>query len=145
MDFANGKRGAPGSSGSGVPAELQSASLIQRGEYLARAADCQACHSTEGGQPFAGGRPFVLPFGTLYSTNITPDKKTGIGNYTDANFLNALHQGVGPDGTRFYPAMPYASYTYMTDADALAIKAYLFSLAPVDAPKPANTLSFPYN
>ena len=145
MDFAGGKRGAPGSSSTGVPAELANASLIQKGEYLARAADCQACHSTEGGQPFAGGRPFVLPFGTMYSTNITPDKKTGIGEYTDAEFIRALHQGIGRDGTRFYPAMPYASYTYMTDDDALAIKAYLFSLQPVDAPRPTNTLSFPFN
>jgi mono/diheme cytochrome c family protein len=145
MDFAAGKRGAPASSSAGVPAELTSANLVQRGEYLTRAADCVACHTTEGGQPFAGGRPFVLPFGTMYSTNITPDKKTGIGEYTDAEFLRAMHQGVARDGTRLYPAMPYASYTYMTDDDALAIKAYLFSLAPVDVPRPTNTLSFPYN
>jgi mono/diheme cytochrome c family protein len=145
MDFASGKRGAPGSSSGGVPAELTGASLIQRGEYLTRAADCVACHTIEGGQPFVGGRPFVLPFGTMYSTNITPDKKTGIGEYTDAQFLRAMHQGIARDGTRLYPAMPYASYTYMTDDDALAIKAYLFSLTPVEAPPPANTLSFPYN
>jgi len=145
MDFASGKRGAPGSGSGGVPAELASASVIQRGEYLTRAADCIACHTTEDGQPFAGGRPFVLPFGTMYSTNITPDKKTGIGEYTDAQFLRAMHQGIARDGTRLYPAMPYASYTYMTDDDALAIKAYLFSLAPVAAPRPANTLSFPFN
>jgi mono/diheme cytochrome c family protein len=145
MDFASGQRGAPGSSGSGVPAELANAGLLERGEYLARAADCQACHSTEGGQPFAGGRPFVLPFGTMYSTNITPDKKTGIGDYTDAQFIRAMHTGVARDGTRLYPAMPYASYTYMTDADALAIKAYLFSLQPIDAPRPVNTLAFPFN
>ena len=149
MDFASGKRaaitGASDSSPAGVPAELANASLVERGQYLTRAADCQACHSTEGGQPFAGGRPFVLPFGTLYSTNITPDKKTGIGNYTDAEFLRAMHNGVASDGTRLYPAMPYASYTYMTDADGLAIKAYLFSLAPVEAPRPTNTLAFPFN
>jgi len=71
----------------------------------------------------------VLPFGTLYSTNITPDKKTGIGEYSDAEFLRAMHNGIARDGTRLYPAMPYASYTYMTDDDALAIKAYLFSFA----------------
>jgi mono/diheme cytochrome c family protein len=148
-DFASGKRaaasGPSGSGPAGVPAELANASLVERGQYLTRAADCVACHTTEGGQPFAGGRPFVLPFGTMYSTNITPDKMTGIGDYSDADFLRAMHQGVARDGTRLYPAMPYASYTYMTDADALAIKAYLFSLPPADAPRPANTLSFPFN
>ena len=68
---------------------------------------------------------FPLPFGTLYSTNITPDNETGIGNYTDQDFLNAVRQGIRKDGARLYPAMPYTSYTFMTDADALAIKAYL--------------------
>jgi mono/diheme cytochrome c family protein len=81
----------------------------------------------------------------MYSTNITPDKDTGIGAYTDADFLRAMHKGVARDGTRLYPAMPYASYTYMTDEDALAIKAYLFSLQPVQVPKPANSLSFPFD
>jgi mono/diheme cytochrome c family protein len=147
MDFAGGKQAAttPGTNATGVPAELVSASQIQRGEYLARAADCAACHSTEDGQPFAGGRAFVLPFGTMYSTNITPDKETGIGAYTDEDFLRALHKGIARDGTRLYPAMPYASYTYMSDADALAIKAYLFSLPAVQAPRPVNTLAFPFN
>jgi mono/diheme cytochrome c family protein len=130
---------------SGVPPELKAAGLIERGEYLARAADCAACHTAEGGTPYAGGRAFVLPFGTLYSTNITPDKETGIGNYTDANFLDAVHKGIGPNNTKLYPAMPFASYTYMTDADAVAIKAYLFSLVPVHAPAPQNTLAFPFN
>ena len=129
----------------GVPAELKSASRVEHGKYLARAADCEACHTAEGGAPFAGGRAFVLPFGTLYSTNITPDKDTGIGDYSDADFVNAVHKGIGRNGTKLYPAMPFASYTYMTDADALAIKAYLFSLQPVHAPAPQNTLSFPFN
>jgi mono/diheme cytochrome c family protein len=129
----------------GVPPELKGESLIQRGEYLARAADCAACHTAEGGVPYAGGRAFVLPFGTLYSTNITPDKETGIGNYSDANFLDAVHKGIGRNNTKLYPAMPFASYTYMTDADAAAIKAYLFTLNPVRAPAPQNTLSFPFN
>ncbi len=149
MDFAGGTpvalteyhAGDP----SGVPGELKAATLIERGEYLTRAADCAACHTVEGGAPFAGGRAFVLPFGTLYSTNITPDKETGIGNYSDANFLDAVHKGVGPNNTKLYPAMPFASYTYMTDADALAIKAYLFSLNPVHAPAPQNSLIFPFN
>jgi mono/diheme cytochrome c family protein len=149
MDFAGGTHVAMtqyhAEDPSGVPPELKGASLIERGEYLARAADCAACHTTEGGAPYAGGRAFVLPFGTLYSTNITPDKETGIGNYSDADFLNAVHRGVGRGNTKLYPAMPYASYTYMTDADALAIKAYLFSLGATRAPAPPNTLAFPFN
>ena len=95
--------------------------------------------------PYAGGLAFELPFGTIYSPNITADKDTGIGNWSDAQFLNALHQGIDDEGERLYPAMPYASYTYMTDADALAIKAYLFSLKPVHQENPENTLSFPFN
>ena len=149
MDFAGGSRVTlseyHGLDPTGVPEELKNASLVERGEYLARAADCAACHTAEGGAPYAGGRAFVLPFGTLYSTNITPDKDTGIGNYNDKNFLDALHKGIGRGNTKLYPAMPFASYTYMTDADAGAIKAYLFSLKPVHAPTPENTLSFPFD
>ncbi len=130
---------------SGVPSTLAQASPVERGEYLAHAADCIACHTAPGGKQFAGGLGFRLPFGTLYSTNITPDKETGIGNYSDADFLNAVQRGIRHDGARLYPAMPFASYTYMTDADALAIKAYLFSLPPVHAPDPLNSLSFPFN
>jgi mono/diheme cytochrome c family protein len=129
----------------GVPASLASADVVKRGEYLARAADCEACHTAPGGPSYAGGLAIELPFGTLYSTNITADKETGIGNYTDQDFLNAVHRGIRKDGTRLYPAMPYPSYTYMTDDDALAIKAYLFSLPPVQAANRADTLSFPYN
>jgi mono/diheme cytochrome c family protein len=129
----------------GVPAELKAASLVERGEYLTRAADCMVCHTAKDGAPFAGGRAFVLPFGTLYSTNITPDVDTGIGGYSDANFLDAVHKGLGRGNSKLYPAMPYASYTYMSDADALAIKAYLFSLKPLHAPAPQNTLVFPFN
>jgi mono/diheme cytochrome c family protein len=130
---------------SGVPAALAQASLIKKGEYLAKAADCLVCHTATGGEAYAGGFAFVLPFGTLYSTNITPDKATGIGNYTDAQFLSAVHRGVRRDGANLYPAMPYTSYTYMSDADALAIKAYLFSLAPIDSPNRRNDLAFPFN
>lgn len=147
--FAKGERVAlekyQGGNPSGVPDELKSAGLVERGEYLTRAADCMACHTGADGVPWAGGRPFVLPFGTIYSTNITPDRETGIGAYTDTDFLKALHQGIGRGERRLYPAMPYASYTYMSDADALAIKAYLFSLKPVHAPARENTLMFPLN
>jgi mono/diheme cytochrome c family protein len=103
------------------------------------------CHTAPGGKEYAGGLAFPLPFGTLYSTNITPDKVTGIGSYSDQDFLNALHRGKRPDGAYLYPAMPFTSYTYITDADALAIKAYLFSLAPIHAVAPVNTLEFPFN
>jgi mono/diheme cytochrome c family protein len=148
-DFAGGKHvtlsGYREQDPTGVPAELKSASLIERGEYLTHAADCVACHTAEHGTPFVGGRAFVLPFGTLYSTNITPDVETGIGRYTDGDFLDAMHKGIGRGNTRLYPAMPYASYTYMSDADALAIKAYLFTLKPVQSPALPNTLAFPFN
>jgi mono/diheme cytochrome c family protein len=149
MDFTGGKKVAladyHGADPTGTPASLRQASLVQRGEYLAHLADCAVCHTAKGGREYAGGFAFTLPFGTIYSTNITPDKETGIGNYSDADFLNAVHRGIRRDGRPLYPAMPYASYTYMTDADALAIKAYLFGLAPVHAPRRHDTLAFPFN
>jgi mono/diheme cytochrome c family protein len=149
MAFAEGTKVAladyRGANPTGVPASLAQASLAERGAYLAKAADCMVCHTTQGGREFAGGLGFKLPFGTLYSTNITPDKETGIGNYSDQDFLNAVHRGKRRDGAWLYPAMPYTSYTYISDADALAIKAYLFSLAPVRAPARENTLAFPFN
>jgi mono/diheme cytochrome c family protein len=149
MEFAPGQKVAlaeyHAADPTGVPAALKDATPIARGEYLARAADCMVCHTSQDGKPYAGGFAFNLPFGTLYSTNITPDKETGIGNYTDAQFLLALRRGVRDDGAQLYPAMPFTSYTFLTDADALAIKAYLFSLAPVHAPSRADTLSFPFN
>ncbi|HKX07472.1 MAG TPA: cytochrome c [Stellaceae bacterium] len=129
----------------GVPAELAGADVVKRGEYLARAADCVVCHTAPGGKPSAGGLAIPLPIGTLYSTNITPDKETGIGNYSDQDFLNAVQHGIRRDGARLYPAMPFTSYGYVTDADALAIKAYLFSLPPVHADNRADTLVFPFN
>jgi mono/diheme cytochrome c family protein len=122
-----------------------SAAQIQRGEYVTRAADCAACHTKPEGTAFAGGRAFKLPFGTLYSPNITPDTATGIGQYTDAQWLRVLHHGVARGGKHLYPAMPYPSYTRMSDDDALAIKAYLFSLKPVNAVPPANAMKFPFN
>ena len=149
MAFAEGATVAlsdyNGADPTGVPAELANADPIKRGEYLARAADCMVCHSAPDSAEYAGGLAFPLPFGTLYSTNITPDKATGIGDYSDQDFLNAVHRGIRRDGANLYPAMPYTSYTYMTDADALAIKAYLFSLAPVHSVGRANTLTFPFN
>jgi len=119
--------------------------LINQGKYLTDAADCVACHITPGGKAFAGGLEFKLPFGSLYSPNITPDKETGIGNWTDEEFVTALQEGVGKDGKHYYPAFPYTSYTKMSRDDILAIKAYLFSLAPISQRPPENDISFPFN
>src|SRR6202012_920900 len=115
------------------------------GRYLTHAADCEACHTAEGGKPFAGGRPFKTDFGTIYSPNLTPDPKTGIGAWSDADFLKAGHEGVDKEGNHLYPAFPYAAYTYLTDQDVMAIKGYIFSVPPVNNVAPPNTLRFPYN
>jgi mono/diheme cytochrome c family protein len=121
------------------------AALVARGEYLTKAADCVACHTVPGGQPFAGGLAFRLPFGTIYSPNITPDPETGIGAWTDAAFVRALHRGIGRNGENLYPAFPYTAYALLSTDDALAIRAYLATLPPVRAAAPANELSFPFN
>jgi mono/diheme cytochrome c family protein len=119
--------------------------LIARGAYLVRAADCEPCHTVPGGKPFVGGVAFELPFGTIYSSNITPDKATGIGTWSDDDFARALHQGIRNDGAHLYPALPYTSYTGLSREDVVAMKAYLFSLPAVHAPARANALSFPFD
>jgi mono/diheme cytochrome c family protein len=119
--------------------------VVARGEYLARAADCEACHTTPGGKAFAGGRALDLPFGVIYVPNITPDKATGIAGYSDDDWVRMLQQGVGRGGRHLYPAMPYPSYTQMSREDALAVKAYLLSLPPVPATIPENRIGFPFN
>jgi mono/diheme cytochrome c family protein len=129
----------------GAPTDLSQADTRARSEYVTRMGDCESCHTAKGGAPFAGGRPFVLPFGTIYSPNITPDPDTGIGKWSDAQFLAAVHRGIAPDGSRLYPAFPYASYTMMTDADVLAIKSYLFTLPAVRQANKPNTFVFPFN
>ena len=134
-----------GTSPVGVPAELSSTDLVTRGKYLTQAADCEVCHTTEDGQPFSGGRAFPTPFGVLYSPNITADRETGIGAWTDADFIRAVHKGIAKDGERLYPAFPYESYTLLADDDVRAIKAYLFSLPIAHAAAPSNDLKFPFN
>jgi mono/diheme cytochrome c family protein len=149
LAFAGGHRVAlaqyQGPDPTGAPRETKAANAIERGKYLSLAADCLSCHTALGGVPFAGGLPFVTPFGTIYSTNITSDKATGIGAYSDEEFLNALHKGIRSDGARLYPAMPYTSYAYMSDADVLDIKAFLFSLPPAHAASIRDRLHFPFN
>ncbi len=127
----------------GAPA---AADTLARGEYLAKAADCVACHTVPGsGKDFAGGFAFRLPFGTIYSSNITPDPDTGIGRWSDDEFVRAVREGVRKDGQHLYPALPYPSYTKMSRGDVLAIKAYLFSLPPIKQENLANDLEFPFN
>jgi mono/diheme cytochrome c family protein len=119
--------------------------LVKRGEYLARAGDCMTCHTADKGRPFAGGVAMQTPFGTIYTPNITPDADTGIGQWSDADFLRAMHEGIGKAGERLYPAFPYPSYTKVADRDVLAIRAYLNTVAPVHFTPPANALNFPFN
>ena len=119
--------------------------LIARGEYLVKAADCAACHNAPGGKPFSGGLSFKLPFGTIYSTNITADRETGIGTWSDDDLVRALHRGIAKDGSHLYPAFPYTSYTGLSRDDIVAMKAYLFSLPTVHAPARPNKLPFPFN
>ena len=148
LDFAKADPGAASYSGpspTGAPPEMAKADLITRGRYLTEAADCESCHTAPGGKPFAGGRAFKTSFGVIYSTNITPDRATGIGRWSDADFLRALHQGVSKDGRRLYPAFPYDAYAHMADADGVAIKAYIFSLPPVRQIAPADALGFPFD
>lgn len=119
--------------------------VITRGEYLARAGDCVACHTTPGGKVFAGGRPMPTPFGNIYVPNITPDEETGIGQWTADEFYRMMHTGISRDGKLLYPAMPFASYTKVTRDDSDAIYAYLMSVPPVRQPNRPHELRFPYN
>jgi len=104
--------------------------LVTQGEYLARVGDCTACHTKAGGKPFAGGLPLETPIGTIYSTNITPDSKTGIGDYSFETFDNAVRRGIRKDGSTLYPAMPYPSYARVSEGDMRALYAYFMSAVP---------------
>jgi mono/diheme cytochrome c family protein len=119
--------------------------MITRGAYLARAGDCSGCHTVPGGLAYAGGLPMQMPFGTIYASNITPDPNAGIGRWSDADFLAAMHRGISRDGHHLYPAFPYNNFTKMPVADILAIKAFLFSQKPVAQAPPKNDIAFPFN
>lgn len=120
--------------------------LIAKGDYIARAGDCVACHTAPGGKPFAGGLAIVADIGTIFSSNITPDKQHGIGNYTEAQFSAAVRDGIRADGTHLYPAMPYPSYRKLTDDDIHALYAYMMQGVKADDNQPQQTsLRFPYS
>ncbi len=119
---------------------------VEKGRYLATAADCIACHTVpNGGKSFAGGRAIETPFGNITAPNITPDGETGIGSWSDEQFDNAVRRGMRPNGARLYPAMPYTSYTKMSHDDVAAIRAYLNTVEAVRHPIVADTLPFPFN
>jgi mono/diheme cytochrome c family protein len=119
--------------------------LVSRGEYLARAGDCMACHTATGGPFFAGGDALNSPFGAIYAPNITPDKATGIGNWSEDDFYRALHEGKGWHGEYLYPAFPYPWFTKVTREDVKAIKAYLDTVKPVDQKSRQDKLIFPFD
>jgi mono/diheme cytochrome c family protein len=122
-----------------------SAQTIERGKALAIAADCAGCHTADPAKPFAGGGRIDTPFGGIYSPNLTPDRETGIGAWSDEEFYHAVHDGVAPDGSRYYPAFPYPYFTKMTRDDVLAIRAYLATLTPFRHVPPQPELRWPFN
>ncbi len=121
-----------------------STDMVKRGEYLARAGDCVACHTAKGGKPFAGGLPMATPIGTIYSSNITPDKQTGIGAYSYDDFEAAVRRGIAKNGDTLYPAMPYPSYAVVSDEDMHALYAYFMqSVTPVAQENKATDIPWP--
>jgi mono/diheme cytochrome c family protein len=132
--------------GTAADPDGQAFDRIAKGRYLTTVADCYACHTVlDAGKPFAGGRPIETPFGIITSSNITPDNETGIGAWSDQQFVDAVRRGVRPNGSRLYPAMPFPAYTKMTRDDVLAIRAYLATVEPVHQAVKANTLPFPFD
>lgn len=123
----------------------QSFDLIERGRYLSILGDCGGCHTRPGGDPFAGGLTLKTPFGNLVTPNITPDQDTGIGQWSADEFTAALRDGRGHNGTRLYPAMPYPTYTRISDDDVRALWAYFRTIAPVHNEVVSNQLPFPFN
>ncbi|PZU11785.1 c-type cytochrome [Sphingomonas sp.] len=119
--------------------------LVQQGAILAAAGYCSTCHTARGGQPFAGGYAMATQFGTIYSTNITPDVETGIGDWSEAAFRRAMREGVARDGSHLFPAFPFDHFNKLTDGDIAALYAFLMTQPAVKAPARANTVPFPLN
>ena len=119
------------------------ASLVKRGRELAAIGNCGDCHTVRGARNFAGGLPMPTPFGTVYSSNITPDPETGIGRWSEAAFRRAMRSGVGRDGGHLYPTFPYDHFTNVSDEDDSALYAFLMTREPVRAPARENQLAFP--
>lgn len=128
-----------------APTRNFDSALIRKGAELARIGDCQTCHSAPGGALFAGGLAMPTPFGTIYSTNITPDAETGIGRWSQDAFARAMREGVDRQGRHLYPAFPYDHFTLISDDDVAALYAFFMSRDPVAATAPPNALPFPIN
>ncbi|MDI1351516.1 MAG: c-type cytochrome [bacterium] len=128
-----------------TPANGASQELVQRGEYLAKMGDCIACHSNvkNGTGAYAGGLPIATPFGTFYSPNITPDKETGIGKWTEQDFIRSLKEGRDPQGRNYFPVFPYLYFSKITDDDAKALYAYFMSIPAIKLEN--KSLPFPFN
>jgi mono/diheme cytochrome c family protein len=134
-----------GASAAQAAPDKQAFDEIARGRYLATLGDCTGCHTAPGGAPYAGGLPIETPFGNIVSPNITPDRDTGIGAWTDGEFVSAMQDGIGRGGEHLYPAMPYTYYTKATREDVLSIRAYLATVNPVRNEVKANQLPFPFD
>jgi mono/diheme cytochrome c family protein len=131
--------------GASAQAAAPSEETIAHGKALVDAGDCTGCHTVDPAKPFAGGVRIDTPFGSIYSPNLTPDRKTGIGAWSDQDFYNALRFGITPDGSRYYAAFPYPNFSKLTRSDILAIRAYLATLTPFVNQPPAPRLRFPLN
>jgi mono/diheme cytochrome c family protein len=119
--------------------------MIAHGKAMVEASDCASCHTADPAKPFAGGKRIDTPFGAIYAPNLTPDRETGIGAWTEADFIRALRYGIAPDGSRYYPAFPYPNFTKFTREDILSIRAYLATLTPFSNKAPPPELRFPLN
>ena len=119
--------------------------VAERGKYIFDSAGCYGCHTEPGGAPMAGGSALRTAYGTFYAPNITPDPEFGIGQWSEADFVRALREGVSPLGENYFPVFPYPAYTKMTTQDILDLRAYLKTLAPSRKPRRAHELRFPYS
>lgn len=130
---------------SAADAAEPSAETIARGKALVTAGDCAGCHTADPAKPFAGGKRIDTPFGGIHAPNLTPDRETGLGTWSEADFLRAMRLGVAPDGSRYYPAFPYPNFTILVRDDILAIRAWLGTLDPIRNTTPPPEPRFPFN
>jgi mono/diheme cytochrome c family protein len=137
--------GRPQAAGAQAGTAQAKPTRVERGQYLATIGNCVSCHTVQGRPAFSGGREFTTPFGSIYSTNITPDKKSGIGRWSEQQFERAMRMGERADGAHLYPVFPFPSFTRISDEDIAALWAYFRTVPPAENTPPANRLKFPFN